>query len=425
MSKEELKEKFIYISSACNAVICCRVTPKQKAEVVRLIKSHLNKITVAIGDGANDVNMIQEAHIGIGIYGKEGNRAVQASDYAIGEFRCIWKLLLVHGRWSYIRISQMILYFFYKNMIVTIPQFFYGFLCAYSGQTIFDDWYITFYNMLFTALPLVIRAIFDQDISYKSYSKNDKKIKRSKISLKNQEKSTPFKEVKYLKKYYPRIYYIGQHNTIFTWKNFIYWIIQGLFHGVLVFIITLYTLNKGIILKSGVTADLWVFSVIMFSSIILMVDLKLALYTHCWTYLMGISLGIGSIVIYFVYVWIADQIVQFNIFKTASLTFSTPLNYLACSVCLMILLIFDVSSIVLKQELTDNLVYFFKYLVNTEQQDKKESYKNAIKKSMSKKKLSRRDDLLFPNIFKSVKDSSSNFSTKKKRKYTEENGEFY
>ena len=94
----------------------------------------------------------------------------------------------------------------------------------------------------------------------------------------------------------------------------------------------------------------------------------------------------------------------------------------------MILLIFDVSSIILKQELTDNLVYYFKYLVNTEQQDKKEYYENAIKKSLSKRKLSRKDDLLFPNIFKGVKDSSpSNFSMNKKKKsshYAEENGFF-
>ena len=64
MGNEDLKEKFLHISKSCEAVICCRVTPKQKAEVVRLIKNSLNKITVAIGDGANDVNMIQEAHIG-------------------------------------------------------------------------------------------------------------------------------------------------------------------------------------------------------------------------------------------------------------------------------------------------------------------------------------------------------------------------
>ena len=273
-------------------------------------------------------------------------------------------------------------------MIVTIPQFFYGFLCAYSGQTIFDDWYITFYNMLFTALPLIIRAIFDQDLYYKTYKKDksESEYKIPQISIKSLEKSTRFKENRYLKKYYPRIYYIGQNNTIFTWKNFVYWVIQGWFHGILVFIVTLYTLNDGIILSSGITADLWVFSINMFSIIILMVDLKLALYTHSWTYLMGVSIMVGSLVIYFVYVWIADQIIQFNIFKTASLVFSTPLTYLSSFVSLMILLIFDISSIIISQELTDNLVYYFKYLVNNEQEDNKEYFENAIKKSLSKRK---------------------------------------
>jgi phospholipid-transporting ATPase len=104
-------------------------------------------------------------------------RAVQSSDFALGEFRCLWRLLLVHGHWSYIRVSEMILYFFYKNMIFTIPQFFFAFYSAFSAQTFFDDWYhfsisfhryITFYNLFFTALPLIIRATFDQDINYKS-----------------------------------------------------------------------------------------------------------------------------------------------------------------------------------------------------------------------------------------------------------------
>lgn len=384
------------------------MTPKQKADVVRLIKTHLNKITVAIGDGANDVNMIQEAHIGIGIYGKEGMRAVQASDYALGEFRCIWKLLLVHGRWSYIRVSQMILYFFYKNMIVTIPQFFFGFLCAYSGQTVFDDWYITFYNMLFTALPLIIRAVFDQDIYYKTYS-NEKEVKQSQIAAKkNNEKPKKFKELVYLKKYYPKIYYISQNNTIFTWKNFLFWIIQGLFHGVLVFVMTLFVCENSIVVQSGGTADIWCFSIMMFSSIILMVDLKLAIYTHSWTYLMGISIGLGSIVIYFVYVWIADQIKEFHIYKTASLAFSTSLNYFCCFICLGIMLIFDISSIILKQELTDNLVYYFKYLVSTEQQDNKEFYENAIKKSLSKRKISKKEEIL--NVLKVKETSPSRYS---------------
>jgi phospholipid-transporting ATPase len=142
------------------------VTPKQKAQVVKLIKEKLNKITLAIGDGANDVSMIHEANIGIGLYGNEGMSAVQASDFAIGEFRCLWRLLFLHGHWSYIRISEMILYFFYKNMIFTAPQFFFAFFTAFSAQTLYDDWYITFYNMIFTALPLIFRATFDKDVNY-------------------------------------------------------------------------------------------------------------------------------------------------------------------------------------------------------------------------------------------------------------------
>lgn len=127
----------------------------------------MKKITLAIGDGANDVNMIQEAHIGIGLYGQEGMRAVQASDYALPEFKMLWRLVLVHGRWSYLRIAEMVMYFFYKNLIFTIPQFYFSFTCAYSGQTIFDDWFITLYNIIFTALPLIIRAIVEQDVYYK------------------------------------------------------------------------------------------------------------------------------------------------------------------------------------------------------------------------------------------------------------------
>ena len=138
-----MKQLFVEMAQNCESVVCCRVTPKQKAQVVKLIKDSLNKITLAIGDGANDVNMIQEAHIGnpkcilklqgVGLYGNEGMRAVQASDFALGEFQCLWRLLLVHGHWSYIRISEMVLYFFYKNMVFTIPQFFFMFFDAFSA----------------------------------------------------------------------------------------------------------------------------------------------------------------------------------------------------------------------------------------------------------------------------------------------------
>lgn len=117
-----IKRYFLKIAKSCEAVICCRVSPAQKAEVVKLIKDDdMEAITLAIGDGANDVSMILEAHIGVGLYGNEGMRAVQSGDYALGEFQFLWRLILVHGRWAYIRNCDLILYFFYKNIVFTLP----------------------------------------------------------------------------------------------------------------------------------------------------------------------------------------------------------------------------------------------------------------------------------------------------------------
>ena len=117
-----IKRYFLKIAKTCEAVICCRVSPAQKAEVVKLIKDDDPKlVTLAIGDGANDCSMILEAHIGVGLYGNEGMRAVQSGDYALGEFQYLWRLILVHGRWAYIRNCELILYFFYKNIVFTLP----------------------------------------------------------------------------------------------------------------------------------------------------------------------------------------------------------------------------------------------------------------------------------------------------------------
>ncbi len=157
-----IKRYFLKIAKTCEAVICCRVSPAQKAEVVKLIKDDDREaITLAIGDGANDVSMILEAHIGVGLYGNEGMRAVQSGDYALGEFQFLWRLLLVHGRWAYMRNCELILYFFYKNIVFTLPQVFYAFAAAFSGVTVYDSWYISFYNLFFTSLPLMVKALFD------------------------------------------------------------------------------------------------------------------------------------------------------------------------------------------------------------------------------------------------------------------------
>ena len=119
------------------AVICCRVTPLQKAMVVELIKKNKKAVTLAIGDGANDVSMIKAAHIGVGISGQEGMQAVLASDYSIAQFRFLERLLLVHGRWSYYRMCKFLRYFFYKNFAFTLCHFWFAFFCGFSAQVYF------------------------------------------------------------------------------------------------------------------------------------------------------------------------------------------------------------------------------------------------------------------------------------------------
>lgn len=121
--EREMEKMFLDLAVMCKAVICCRVSPLQKALVVKLVKRHLKSILLAIGDGANDVSMIQAAHVGVGISGVEGLQAARSADVAIAQFRFLRKLLLVHGSWSYQRISKVILYSFYKNIALFMTQF--------------------------------------------------------------------------------------------------------------------------------------------------------------------------------------------------------------------------------------------------------------------------------------------------------------
>uniref|UniRef100_H0XQE0 Phospholipid-transporting ATPase n=2 Tax=Otolemur garnettii TaxID=30611 RepID=H0XQE0_OTOGA len=163
--QENLQRQFLELTSWCQAVVCCRATPLQKSEVVKLVRSHLRVMTLAIGDGANDVSMIQVADIGIGVSGQEGMQAVMASDFAISQFRHLSKLLLVHGHWCYTRLSNMILYFFYKNVAYVNLLFWYQFFCGFSGTSMTDYWVLIFFNLLFTSAPPVIYGVLEKDVS--------------------------------------------------------------------------------------------------------------------------------------------------------------------------------------------------------------------------------------------------------------------
>lgn len=162
---ESIRQKFLLLGKQCKSVICCRVSPSQKAQVVKVVKENLKVMTLAIGDGANDVAMIQAANVGVGIAGEEGRQAVMSSDYAIGQFRYLTRLLLVHGRWSYKRLAEMVPCFFYKNVVFTFTCFWYGIYNDFDGSYLYEYTFLMFYNLAFTSLPVIILAVFDQDVS--------------------------------------------------------------------------------------------------------------------------------------------------------------------------------------------------------------------------------------------------------------------
>ncbi|KAK2904042.1 phospholipid-transporting ATPase VB [Channa argus] len=161
----DLQDRFVELVNHCRSVLCCRVTPLQKSRVVKVIQEKLKVMTLAVGDGANDVNMIQAANIGIGISGQEGMQAVMASDFAISRFKHLKKLLLVHGHWCYTRLANMIIYFFYKNVAYVNLLFWYQFFCGFSGTTMIDYWLLIFFNLFFTSTPPIMFGIMEKDVS--------------------------------------------------------------------------------------------------------------------------------------------------------------------------------------------------------------------------------------------------------------------
>ncbi|XP_043548211.1 phospholipid-transporting ATPase VA [Chiloscyllium plagiosum] len=163
--EKTLEDKFLALAKSCRSVLCCRSTPLQKSMVVKLVRDKLKVMTLAIGDGANDVSMIQVADVGVGISGQEGMQAVMASDFAIARFRHLQKLLLVHGHWCYSRLANMVLYFFYKNAMFVALLFWYQFFCGFSGSAMIDQWYLIFFNLLFSSVPQLITGILDKDVS--------------------------------------------------------------------------------------------------------------------------------------------------------------------------------------------------------------------------------------------------------------------
>ncbi|KAI1904865.1 hypothetical protein AGOR_G00010070 [Albula goreensis] len=266
--KEQRQIDFVDMACECSAVICCRVTPKQKANVVSLIKKYKKAITLSIGDGANDVNMIKTADIGVGISGQEGMQAVMSSDYAFAQFRYLQRLLLVHGRWSYIRMCKFLRFFFYKNFAFTLIHFWYSFFSGYSSQVAYEDWFITLYNVCYSSLPVLLVGLLDQDV-------NDK------LSLR-----------------FPKLYLPGQQGLLFNYKNFFISLFHGIFTSLIIFFIPYGAFLQTMGQDGEAPSDYQSFAVVTASSLIITVNLQISLDTSYWTFVNCFAV-LGSIAIYF------------------------------------------------------------------------------------------------------------------------------
>ena len=248
----ELEEMFFKMSLSAKSVICCRVSPKQKADVVHMYRKRGPWVTLSIGDGANDVSMILEANIGVGIRGKEGTQAVRSADYSISQFRFLQNLLFVHGRNGYIRVAKMICFYFYKNIVVVFSQINFAFFNGFSGQIFFPEWLPQLYNAVFTSWQCLFAFMLEQDV-------------KPEMALAC-----------------PNVYSVGQEGRLFTFGEFWKQIVLAVWHGCTCYYLTLYG-GQGANEEGGRTYETWYSSTAVFALIIHVVTYKLFVDTHYWS----------------------------------------------------------------------------------------------------------------------------------------------
>ena len=257
-----LQIQFTTLATTTSSVICTRASPAQKASLVRTIRLTLpSSVTLAIGDGANDIAMIQEAHVGIGIAGREGLQAARTSDYSIAQFRFLVKLLLVHGRWNYVRVCKYTLGTFWKEMLFYLVQALWQRWNGWSGTSLYEPWSLSMFNTLFTSLPVIFIGIFEKDLAASTL-----------LAV-------------------PELYSVGRLSRGFNFRLYLYWAGMGAVEAVVVFF-TMY----GIYGQAIYEQDNRVFAMgcLCFSACVTVISVKLqGIELHNKTITAGVAGGLS------------------------------------------------------------------------------------------------------------------------------------
>jgi phospholipid-translocating P-type ATPase (flippase) len=296
---DALLERFYLLTKRFQAVVACRVSPLQKATIVRMIRTRAKRLTLAIGDGANDVGMIMEADVGIGISGKEGRQAVLASDYSFAQFKYLQQLLFVHGRINFYRNVELVNYSFYKNIVFSFANILFQFFSQFSGNTLYNPTLYTVFNVLFTSVPPVIYAALERDVS-----------KRSMIEC-------------------PILYYWdGERDRIVGYPRFLLSLGLGVAHSVIAFFVPYFGLRP-FIDQTGRSISLGTFGITVYAVVVVTVNIRIATMCHFWTIIHHIFIW-GSIIIYPLVVIVLSVIdVDPTIYQTGYFAFTTSSFWLS------------------------------------------------------------------------------------------------
>lgn len=325
---EEHASLFMALSDHAKVVICCRVTPLQKALVVRLVREERQSLTLAIGDGGNDVSMIQEAHIGVGIFGKEGTQAARSADYAIGEFKHLLRLTAIHGRFASVRSAGTINLSFYKNIFFTLTQAFFQVFTFASGQTFNNQWVTSAFNVLVTSASPLLFGIFERDL----------------------EESTVVR--------FPSVYVSNREQKRFSFRSVVeYALFYGVWHALVVFFGLYVTFgHMQIDFRKGYDSGLFLVGFANSTIVVLMVLFKFVLdsYILNWIVLLGIGLSLG---VYIAVPPLARYMLRdYPMEGQVQMLFSSPTFYLAAFVIVVTGFLIDFGIIAFRQLFAPDIV---------------------------------------------------------------------
>mmetsp|Transcript_3683 Transcript_3683/g.9267 ORF Transcript_3683/g.9267 Transcript_3683/m.9267 type:complete len:1125 (-) Transcript_3683:205-3579(-) len=312
MADGRLTADLLTFGRMCKAVIACRVSPNQKRQIVSMVRMGVKPMpmTLSIGDGANDVPMIMEAHVGVGISGNEGMQAVRSADYAIAQFRYLKRLMLVHGRSNYRRVAVMILYSLYKQMLMVTTLFLFNIYNGWSGTVVYESWVLTGFNVFYTFLPIIFYGVLEQDVKAETAMT------------------------------YPQLYIPGQRKNNFNLTMLAIWMVNGLVHCFIAFWVP-----TGVFAAVG-NEDLGAFGTCMMNILAISANLRLVLEANhiSWISHFIVLLSIASFYIWTLILQSAWSIVRnFDGYSgVASYTYEQPIVWVTILLTFVIMNAFDI-----------------------------------------------------------------------------------